>query len=203
MTLTFKILHSKWLPTSITSFRLCITINYLLFRKVKELSSLDEMVSFYGTSSRECPAWSTLSLIFNCVNCTRSSPVNRVFKVWCVKNCWFFHGHILWHFESKKFFVFSICPCWEFIVSKSKSITLISIYFSDFDIFLIEDISSKFIFFWSSIAKTELSNMFNESLINLWVVLLAMKSKISCCFTNRMHYLNFNIKYKIYFYINW
>jgi hypothetical protein len=88
-------------------------------------------------------------------------------------------------------------------VSKSKSIALISIYFSDFDIFLIEDISSKFIFFWSSIAKSELCNVFNESLINLWAVLLAMKSKIGCCFTNRMHYLNFNIKYKTYFNINW
>ena len=80
--------EGTWLPSSVTSSTCHYTINKLLFSERKECSSLNKVFSFDGSSGWESPAWSTLSLVFNCVNSSFGSPVNWISEVWIIKISW-------------------------------------------------------------------------------------------------------------------
>ena len=155
--------ESTWLPTSIASLTGHYTINKLLFSERKEFSSLNKVFSFNGSSGWESPAWSTLSLIFNWINSSFSSPVNCISEIWIIKICWLLFLERCWHFESVHFFCFKFCHCWEHVVSNFEWI-LACIDFIDFSIFLLIKLESEFILFLSSNSNSELLNMLNKVL---------------------------------------
>ena len=66
-------------PSSVTAFISVNTssaINKFLFWKVIECSSWNFESSFNGSNCRESPAWTTWSLVFDGIYCSRSSPIN-------------------------------------------------------------------------------------------------------------------------------
>ena len=95
-----SISESTWLPSSVTSSTGCNAINKLLFSKRKECSSFNEVFTFNGSCGWKSPTWSTLTLIFNCVNSSFSSPVNWIGEVWIIKISWLLFLERWWHFES-------------------------------------------------------------------------------------------------------
>ena len=92
--------EGTWLPSSVTSCTCHNAINKLLFSKRKECSSFNEMFSFNGSSGWKSPAWSTLTLVFNWVNSSFSSPVNGISEIWIIKIGWLLFLERWWHFES-------------------------------------------------------------------------------------------------------
>lgn len=95
-----SISEGTWLPSSVTSSTCCYAINKLLFGKRKECSGFNEVFSFNGSCGWKSPAWTTLTLVFNWVNSSLSSPVNWSSKVWIIKIGWLLFLERWWHFES-------------------------------------------------------------------------------------------------------
>jgi hypothetical protein len=71
-----KILHSFSLKSTIATTVTSIAINELLFRELEKFSSLDEVSTLHGSSGREGPAGTALSLVLNWVDSSFRSPVN-------------------------------------------------------------------------------------------------------------------------------
>ena len=78
----FKISESTWLPTTTAAEAGLNAINELLFSEGKELTSLNLVGTFEGSSWGESPAWTALTLILNGVDCTLVNPVPSSSPVW-------------------------------------------------------------------------------------------------------------------------
>ena len=106
-----------------------ITVIQLLFSKVYFCSLFNPKEGFSGSNSRECPTWSTLSLILNSCN---SSPIDftKIFS-WWFNNLLSVH-HSFWcscsQIDLSEFFLGKV---WEFGLLEEVSLALISIVFSN------------------------------------------------------------------------
>ena len=160
----FSVDEGVWLPSSLASVWSSVAINELLFGEGKKSSSLNEVSSFNGSSSWECPAWSALSLIFNWVDCSLGSPVDWSWNIISWKNSnvgWFFHlGSV-----SQHFFPFSISVVSEVVDSNFwGGVSWVSI---DGSKSLFELSRSEFEFGFGSIWFSVFGNKSNEFVISL------------------------------------
>ena len=114
----FNVLESTVHKTSIATFisKWGWAVNELLFRVWVEFSCGNKFSSFNCTCGGKCPAWSTLSLVFNWSYCSLGGPVNWGWDALSIENFniwWFFH---LWS-VSQHFFPFSLSVISELINS--------------------------------------------------------------------------------------
>jgi len=105
------------LPASITAVALCSAADELLLSETEKRSVLDLPGTFHGTSSRESPAGTALSLVLDSVDGSCCFPVDRV------GDGVFREGHVvlvgLGHgFVGKKGFVFPLTPVGHLVVGK-------------------------------------------------------------------------------------
>jgi len=92
---SFNIFKCSVHPSSIASFTIFITIHNLLFTETSFILMMNSILSFNICSSWKCPAWSTLSLIFNISNSTVFSPIP--FSWWILFVCKiFFINSVEW-----------------------------------------------------------------------------------------------------------
>lgn len=188
----FSVDEGVWLPSSLASVWSSVAINELLFGEGKKSSSLNEVSSFNGSSSWECPAWSALSLIFNWVDCSLGSPVNWISEVIGFEVGWLFHGWGWWVFESIQFLGFEFGHGWEHVVTNFE-IDLSGVDFIDFSILLFIKLESEFVFFLGSEAESVLLDVLNEVCLEewewfvVWVASLVLESSECGGFANELH----------------
>ena len=159
----FGIYECVGLPTTLASIWRSVAINELLFGQGKEGSSSNEMLTFNCSGGWEGPAWSALGLVFDSVDCTFSSPVYGIGKVWFIEVCWLLNFTGWWHLESVQSLGFVFCHCGEHVVSDCEWI-LAGVDFIDFSIFLLIDVESELILFLGSITESEFLHVFDEVL---------------------------------------
>lgn len=186
---SLSIKHSSICPSSIATITNCVTINKLLFRKTLKISWSNKITTLNRSDCRECPTWSALSLIFNWVNSSFSSPVNTIsfyiLKRSIRSSCKFF-----WCLKSKHFFVFIFSPGWEQIMSSSKSVLRLSINFLNIRIYLLKDCKSEVIFFLGSIRNSILRKMTNKLVLQKgyrWWLLTRLETNVRWGFAEIIH----------------
>ena len=125
------IVHAVVLPTTAATKGVPIAIHTLLLRKFQKSIALNKMLSFHLSDSWESPAWSTLSLILNRINCSFWNPVNWYRKIITLKqtNVW---SRWTWYVISN-FLPFFSCPIRELIESYSWSLSRCLIKNIDFN----------------------------------------------------------------------
>ena len=138
------------LPSTTTSIRCLITIDKLLLREAKKLSSLDKVMTFNSSSGRERPARSTLSLVLDGVDCTLGSPVDFGGEVARVNESW---GNVLLVHDlgSEESLVFISSPGGELVVSDGESVGLVTVDHLVFGILRLEDGQSEGVFLLGSV----------------------------------------------------
>ena len=72
-----NIFESMWWETTVASMIIIIlsTINELLFREIEIISMMDCVGGFQTSCCWECPAWTTVTLIFNWTDATSFPPI--------------------------------------------------------------------------------------------------------------------------------
>jgi hypothetical protein len=155
-----KILHGVGLPTTTATVTGVIAVNKLLLGKIKEGTSLDEMVGLNGWGGRESPAWTALSLVLDGVDGTLGSPVDGGGKVGGIQN-FVFDGLVLESLESEELLVLEVGDGGELVVSNGEW-GLLGIDLCDFGVLLGELSKSEVEFLVGSEWETEGGDVLEE-----------------------------------------
>ena len=162
----FVVVEGLILPTTIATVVCSWAINKLLFRERKQGSRSDFVWAFQCWGRWKGPAWTALTLIFDCLNSTCGNPVNRVGDVSLIK--YLIVLFRFWHWSvSENSLVFLLAPVTHLVETKFEC-WFRKVVCDDCCIVACELFKSELVFSGCSIGFTKLGDISHEGLFDFW-----------------------------------